>query len=752
MIDMIKLLLAILLISPAVYAQQIVFVPNCAGTNDTTKFSAAITQVGSNTATIRLPYKSGSRCAVNNLTIPANVTLNNEDGTGLKINTGQTLTVLGPISNPPGKRLFINAVSGQGTASLTGNVAVGTVYPQWWGATADGSTEDSTFVQAAMVAAASRKLHFLTGTYVIRNISISANTTLTADRATVKLPSSMTADARVFTPVGANITIDGLRFAGNLAGQPVDASGPRVNLPTLVPDYEECECYSNISLAGAGSAFWAGIVADNHITPGVTDLTIKNCHFSGMWGSSIVIVNVDRPTIDNNTTIDSYRSLLDLYGDNAAGTAWARDAKVTNNKAINILRYNAFLLDGYDGGLFQGNTLRNVDRSVKIEGGRRWKVKDNDFLNVITDYCDTTWGGLCNTLEGNAIQITSTDTTCGYFAPDTVTPTTDSASVTQCGARYITIEGNLFSYVGGGGVGLQTGAGGIDSIKIIDNTFHRINGAAAGVGVRITQDNIAYIPDHILIEDNLFTDIRQNAIFMYAGNNVHIRGNTFHGLQWASVSNAIIVQPEAGLVAINGLEITDNHFAFWTSGATIVLYTSTTAPPDNTVYDGFQFKGNTVNSGSASNYAVRADITTLGAAASDYILSGALFSGNTFVGRINLPHAGLHWTSDNKVTGATSFGAGRSYAPGNLVYINSAVVTPGVIAANTAYTTSVTVLGAVVGDPCSVGATTNTTNVAWTCQITSTNTITVFGTNNGTSDTASIGSTTLRVRVEQSIN
>ncbi len=122
-------------------AQQTTFTPNCAGTNDTAAFSTIISAVGSNPATIRLPYKPGTRCAVNSITVPANVALDNTDGSGLKINTGQTLTLSGPAVNPPGKQFFYNATAGLGTVVLGGGVYA--VYPEWWGAAADAVAYES---------------------------------------------------------------------------------------------------------------------------------------------------------------------------------------------------------------------------------------------------------------------------------------------------------------------------------------------------------------------------------------------------------------------------------------------------------------------------------------------------------------------------------------------------------------------------------------------------------------------------------
>jgi hypothetical protein len=105
-------------------AQQTVFVPLCSGTNDTAAFQSIIAGAASNARTIKIPYKSNTaqRCALNTISIPSYVTLDGIDGSGIKINAGQTVTVQGPIINPVGKTLWF----GTGTVSYSGNSFVGT--------------------------------------------------------------------------------------------------------------------------------------------------------------------------------------------------------------------------------------------------------------------------------------------------------------------------------------------------------------------------------------------------------------------------------------------------------------------------------------------------------------------------------------------------------------------------------------------------------------------------------------------------
>jgi len=106
-------------------AQQVLFIANCTGdaTHDTASFNGIKSIAGStNDATIKIPYllNPARRCKVNTLTLTANLTLDNTDGSGIFVVTGQTLTVAGPRVNPIGKTMFFNVAGGQGTLVTSG--------------------------------------------------------------------------------------------------------------------------------------------------------------------------------------------------------------------------------------------------------------------------------------------------------------------------------------------------------------------------------------------------------------------------------------------------------------------------------------------------------------------------------------------------------------------------------------------------------------------------------------------------------
>lgn len=146
---LIFVIIAVLAIAATSRAQQ-TFIPACAGTNDTAAFQTIITNAAGAARTITVPYKSNTnqRCALNTITIPSNITIDNTNGSGVKVNSGQTVTVNGPYVNPIGKTLFYGpgstTINGQGYGS-SGAGAVLSVHGRTGAVTA--ATNDYTWAQ-----------------------------------------------------------------------------------------------------------------------------------------------------------------------------------------------------------------------------------------------------------------------------------------------------------------------------------------------------------------------------------------------------------------------------------------------------------------------------------------------------------------------------------------------------------------------------------------------------------------------------
>lgn len=102
-------------------------------------------------------YKIGT-----SITIPSNVTLFLTKGAKLSPDSGKTITINGPIEAGIWQ-IFT------GSGIIAGSPKVDALYPQWWGAVGDGTTDDTTEIQAAIDTAiqTTNYLHFPTGTYRI---------------------------------------------------------------------------------------------------------------------------------------------------------------------------------------------------------------------------------------------------------------------------------------------------------------------------------------------------------------------------------------------------------------------------------------------------------------------------------------------------------------------------------------------------------------------------------------------------------
>lgn len=103
--------------------------------------AAAVTDVGSGDREIVVP--DGITISAN-LTVPANVTLSVRRDARVTIASGVTLTVNGEFSAPRGRVFF-----GDGSVVLAGG---GDVFPEWWGAKGDGTTDSSTAVKNCVAA------------------------------------------------------------------------------------------------------------------------------------------------------------------------------------------------------------------------------------------------------------------------------------------------------------------------------------------------------------------------------------------------------------------------------------------------------------------------------------------------------------------------------------------------------------------------------------------------------------------------
>ncbi len=108
-------------------------------TDDTAHFEKALAAIGDESGTLDI---NGGRFLVGSLSIPPNVTLAFRTGGQLVVAQGATLEINGGVDGPP-----VQIFAGEGT--VTGNVDVEQVVPQWFGAKGDGEHDDAQAIQRA---------------------------------------------------------------------------------------------------------------------------------------------------------------------------------------------------------------------------------------------------------------------------------------------------------------------------------------------------------------------------------------------------------------------------------------------------------------------------------------------------------------------------------------------------------------------------------------------------------------------------
>ena len=168
---------------------------------------SAIDAIGSAVRCIVL--RPGTWVIDDDLTIPSNISLHIVPGALLEISSGKTLTIAGNIYAGIGQ-IF----SGSGTVSFS---SATTVYPEWWGATGDGTTDDDDAIQAALGSGA-RNICFTAQTYIFSStISPDDNQRLFSNHgSTLEVDGSESTTFALLTISGKeHVTVDGLTLDGN---------------------------------------------------------------------------------------------------------------------------------------------------------------------------------------------------------------------------------------------------------------------------------------------------------------------------------------------------------------------------------------------------------------------------------------------------------------------------------------------------------------------------------------------------------
>ena len=101
--------------------------------------------------------------------MPSTLTLEFRGAGTLLLGTGHTVSINSSTNLWPSRKIFLNALAGQGTINFSGNSTGVVINPLWWATnTTPGTTDMTTAAQAALTATGGRgHVHFPAGTYLI---------------------------------------------------------------------------------------------------------------------------------------------------------------------------------------------------------------------------------------------------------------------------------------------------------------------------------------------------------------------------------------------------------------------------------------------------------------------------------------------------------------------------------------------------------------------------------------------------------
>ena len=289
---------------------------------------ATITAIGTSRATIALP--TGTWVISSNLTIPANIDLIVPAGALLTRNPGVSLVLNGGLIAPQ-----VQIFSGTGTTVF--GQKVGTVYPQWWGATFDGATDDLAALQAAV--STGREVLCPPGTAILSApLSVPSNTTLrgTSGATILKCAANFGNNPLLVTSVlastlgarNSNIRLRDLTLDGNRAN---NGTGGGLSSTLIIRSSVDVWVENVTSI----NAFAYGIYIDYGSTSAIycERIHIRSCYVFNCGQACIHATSGDGILIEGNTVEGTNTNGIAVIL--TASGSLLRDVRICQNRVAN---------------------------------------------------------------------------------------------------------------------------------------------------------------------------------------------------------------------------------------------------------------------------------------------------------------------------------------------------------------------------------------------------------------------------------
>lgn len=391
-------------------------VVDCAGACAT-----AVSGIGSNVRTLRV---SGTEPVASNLSIGETITVWPIGAGTFNISGSVTLTLHSPtqVWAAPHQQIF----TGAGTVAFT---KPGTVYPKWWGAKCDGSTDDGPEFQAALdsLPAAGGTLEVITGTCKL-NQELLVNTS----DVTIRLGAGAALD---IATIGGTGTANVHDTANVLAAIRIAPSATRVRI---------------VGGRITGTATVSGKKTIGILIAGATQTKVGGVKIDGLHAGIWPGGNAVEPTIQNVELASNEYGLVSGYRPTTSSNPQVSRMTLINNVIRNSTVGAGIELTSYTddttiiGGRIYSNAGCGINGAV---GGASTKVSG-------VDASSNTGAGLCVTYTANSGTISGK---LGF-------------------AKKWTIVGNTFKGNGGDGVtihlpdySLFSTIGGIEDVLLEGN-------------------------------------------------------------------------------------------------------------------------------------------------------------------------------------------------------------------------------------------------------------------------------------------
>lgn len=387
--------------------------------------------------------------------------------------------------------------------------------PKLYGATGDGTTDDTTKIQAAIDS--NKPVRFTdAGTYIVSGLTADASTKIDLGQATLKQKVLATT---VYTPIitvtGNDVTIRSGTIDGQRSSQPADGFS------------------DSFVTAGKGRSARAGIMADG----AYTGLVVEAVKFRNIWGACIAVRDGSDITV---RACDARNCNFEFFWASQSTAVWRSGYRILNNTFVNLasgdgsVNANGILLDACEDVVVTGNFFQTCERNhIKMEPCRNVVISGNYFDDVtITSFASLTSQGDVGTDTAKNITIAgNTFTGCGMIF---------NISGSAQRAENIVISDNSMS-------DFKTVASG-DALQIVEAvdglviSGNRIDGFDR-YGMRITS-NADFAMLNVLIEGNAISSPNAEvAIWLECGTNdveATIANNIIRDMATSAVGEGVI--------------------------------------------------------------------------------------------------------------------------------------------------------------------------------------------------------------------